>query len=454
MSSESRESSHNLHIGVIGGGITGLTAAYRLSQLGYRVTLWEQSEELGGLAAAIPVPGGHLEKFYHHLFMSDRAISELINELGIGNHLVWLPSQNSYYAAGRTFSLASPLDLLRLPVVPLIDRLRVGFVTLYLQRISTKSGRWHQFEQVTAWDWLRRKVGRRAFHRMFGAQLRAKFGPRAEEIAMVWFWNKIYLRTQSRPGLFGKERLGYITGSFNVLIQRLAEACKESGVDIRVGVGTDEVLEREGPACGFAISDTSGYCTETDAVVVTISAPLVLKLFPKISEPYRSKLTSTKYQGAVCMLLRTDRKLSDTYWLNIADPRVPFTVIVEHTNFIDPSHYQGNHYTYVNKYVEWDHPYVTMSDDELREEYFQHLKAVYPEFDPDWVKDVWIFRAPAAQPIIGLHYADHLPSHHTPIDGVYLATMSQIYPEDRGTNYAVELGNRITEIVHQDLGVG
>lgn len=384
--------------------------------------------------------------------MSDRAISDLIEELGLGDNLVWLTSQNSYYAAGKTFSLASPMDLLRLPIVPLIDRLRIGFVTLYLQQISTKSGRWHHFEQVTAWNWLRQKVGRRAFNRMFGAQLHAKFGPRAQEIAMVWFWNKVYLRTQSRPGLLGKERLGYIMGSFNVLIQRLAKACEELGVDIRAGVGTERVLEAEASESRFKVVDSSGCSTDTDAVVVTTPAPLLLKLVPDIGEPYASKLTSTRYQGAVCMILRTDRKLSDTYWLNIADPRVPFTVIVEHTNFIGARHYEGNHYTYVNKYVEWDHPYVTMSDEELKDEYFKYLKTVYPEFDQGWIKDVWIFRAPAAQPIIGLNYAEDIPDYRTPIDGLYLATMSQIYPEDRGTNYAVDLGNRIAEIISQDLG--
>lgn len=441
-------------IAVIGGGIAGLTAAYRLAQRGHQVVLWEQADYLGGQAAAFKVNGGYLEHFYHHLFMSDQAIVDLIEELGIGDHLVWLDSKNDFYADGKIFSLSSPLDLLRLPVIPFIDRIRVGLVTLYLQRVSKESGKWRKFEKITAWEWLRRKVGQRAFDRIFGAQLRAKFGPRAEEVAMVWFWNKIFLRTQSRPGLFGKEKLGYILGSFNVLIDRLAEACREFGVDIRTGVGPRNISRPAEQDEQFTIVDSQG-CEETvDLVVATVPSPVLLKLFPEIDEPYRSKLTSAVYQGAVCMLLELNQNLSDTYWMNIVDPRLPFTGIIEHTNFVGPEHYNGSHYLYVSKYVDWDHPYVSMSDEELLEEYIPKLQMVNPRFDRSWITNMWVFRAPAAQPIIGLNYSERIPEHRTPIPGLYLANTSQIYPEDRGTNYSVKLGNDVAELVDIDAGSG
>ncbi len=437
------------HIGVIGGGIAGLTVAYRLAHSGYHVTLWEQSPELGGLAAAFDVPGGHLEKFYHHLFMSDHAITDLINEIGIGDKLMWLPSQNSYYSNGQIYSLASPLDLLKLPIVPIHDRIRIGLVTLYLQQIRDSGSRWHAFEKVSAWDWLRKWTGERAFQRTFGAQLKAKFGPRAESVAMVWFWNKIFLRTKSRPGLFGEERLGYIDGSFNTLINRLAEAATEAGAAIHSSTPVDEIRPQ---SSGRYLVKASGLPpAEIDAVVVTTPAPIFLQLFPDTPQPYRSKLTATPYQGAVCLILRLDRPLTDAYWLNIADDDVPFTVVVEHTNFIDPAKYDGNHYVYINKYLEWDHPFVKMSEVEVVDEYLSHLTRFNPEFDRSWVQEHWLFRARAAQPVIEIGHAERIPSHRTPFDKVYLATMSQIYPEDRGTNYAVDLGNRVAEMVDNDL---
>jgi protoporphyrinogen oxidase len=174
-----------LRIGIIGGGIAGLTAAYRLARQGHRIVLWERQRQLGGQAAAVPSKGTALEYFYHHLFLSDRDIVRLLEELGLADRLVWLPSRVGFFARGRIYPLSSALDVLRLGVVPLPDRLRIGLVTFYLQHVRD----WQRFEYVTAEQWLRRWVGHRAFERVWGAQLHAKFGPRAGDVAMAWFWN-------------------------------------------------------------------------------------------------------------------------------------------------------------------------------------------------------------------------------------------------------------------------
>ncbi|MEX2314797.1 MAG: FAD-dependent oxidoreductase, partial [Thermomicrobiales bacterium] len=379
-------------VAVIGGGIAGLTAAYRLAQAGHRVTLWEQHERLGGQAAAFPVgDGASLEYFYHHLFMSDTDIVSLIEELGIENNLVWIDSNVGFFSNGRVYPLNGATDLLKLGFIPFTDRVRIGLATLYLQRVTESSGKWRRFERVTAWEWLRRAVGKRAFDRVWGTQLVAKFGNRAQEVAMVWFWNKIFLRTLSRPGLLAREQLGYILGSFNVLIDRLADACRELGVDIRVGVGVSG-LDRhyDGPA-RFTLRGNDDRNEPVDAVIATTPSPILLRLVPDMPEPYRSQLTSATYQGAVCMLLKLKQPLSQTYWMNIGDDRLPFTGIIEHTNFIGPEHYSGWHYVYVSKYVDWDHPYVTMTDEQLLDEYEPKLRLVNPAFDRDWIGQMWVF---------------------------------------------------------------
>ena len=440
-------SSEQRHVGVIGGGITGLTAAYRLARLGYRVTLWERSNEFGGLAAAFEVPGGKIEKFYHHLFMSDRAIVALANEIGCGDRLRWLPSQNSYFSGGRIYSLASPMDLLKLPVVPFVDRLRIGLVTLYLQTIPSRGERWRALERITAVDWLRKWLGDRAFERTFGAQLRAKFGPRAGEVAMVWFWNKIYLRTQSRPGLFSKEFLGYFDGSFSVIIDALVEAGRREAVEFHLSAAIERI-ESDGERISIA---TGAGLEDVDAVVVTTPTPLLARLMPDLPADYLAKLRGSTYQGAACVLLRLDQQLTGTYWLNIADSSLPFTVVVEHTNFVDSAQYNDNHYVYVNTYVDTDHRYLSMNENDLLEEYLSYLSRLNPDFSAAWVQESWVFRTPAAQPVVGLNYSDRRPDHRTPVPGVYLASMSQIYPEDRGTNYGVALGEQVSGLVDADL---
>jgi protoporphyrinogen oxidase len=435
-------------IGVIGGGITGLAAAYRLASLGHEVFLWERNDYLGGQAAAFPVAGSALEYFYHHLFTSDIDIQELMEEIGIGEDLIWLDSSVGFFADGKIYPLQGASDLLQLDFIPLHDRIRIGLVTLYLQRKTD----WREFEQISAAEWLEKAVGKRAFDRVFGAQLRAKFGPRFDQVAMVWFWNKIHLRTQSRKSPLQNEKLGYIRGSWNTLIDRLGHAIQEQGGTVQVGVGTESVEQQDDQS--WMVQTTAGDRVHCDALVATVPSPLLGRLIPGLPDWYQEKLTDAIYQGAIVMILRMNQRLSDIYWLNIGDPDIPFTGIIEHTNFISPDHYQGNHFVYISKYLDQDHPYLTMPEDELFEEYATYLRMINPDFSPDWVLERWVFRERAAQPIITKNYSSRVPEHRTPLHGLYLANSAQIYPEDRGTNYSIRLGNKVASIVQTDIEHG
>ncbi|MFM9106719.1 MAG: NAD(P)/FAD-dependent oxidoreductase [Chloroflexota bacterium] len=434
-------------IGIIGGGMAGLTAALRFAQAGHEVTLWERSPRLGGQAIAFPVAGGDLEYFYHHLFQSDRDIVALIEELGIGDRLVWLPSNVGYFADGRIWPLNGALDLLRLGCIPLQDRLRVGLVTAYLQKVRD----WKPFEQVTAHAWLERALGSRAYDRTLGAQLRAKFGRHYDRVAMGWFWGKIWLRTTSRRSPLDQEKLGYPLGSFNVVIEALAAAAREAGATIHTGMGPDSLVQEAGG--GWRV-ELPGGARPCDIVVATTPSPIFERLVPGLPEAYRERLRSLEYEAAVVALLELDRPLSDTYWLNIADPDLPFTAIIEHTNFIAPSHSAGRRYVYLSKYLESDDPWFTLPDEELIARYVPFLRKVNPSFEAAWITRSWVFRERAAQPIVPLNYSEKLPPHRTGLPGLYLANTTQIYPEDRGTNYSVRLGNRIAALVLDDLAAG
>lgn len=435
-------------IGVIGGGISGLAAAYRLASYGHEVTLWERNAALGGQAAAFPVAGTALEFFYHHLFMSDTEIQDMMAELGIGDDLIWLDSSVGFFADGKIYPLQGATDLLQLDFIPLHDRIRIGLVTLYLQRKTD----WREFEQITAADWLRKAVGERAFNRVFGAQLRAKFGPRYDQVAMVWFWNKIHLRTQSRKSPLQGEKLGYIRGSWNTLINRLGDAIVEQGGSVRVGVGTESIKQADDQS--WTVRTSAGETVECDALVATVPSPLLIKLVPTLPDWYQEKLTGAIYQGAVAMILRMNQSLSDIYWLNIGDPEIPFTGVIEHTNFIGPENYEGNHFLYISKYLDQDHPYLTMTEDDLFAEFVPYLQKINPGFSPDWVRERWVFRERAAQPIITRNYSERVPEHRTPLHGLYLANSAQIYPEDRGTNYSIRIGNKVAAIVQNDVEHG
>ena len=443
VSHDSRTPNHSARIAVIGGGITGLTAAFRLAQQGHRVTLWERGERLGGQANAFPVEGTAIERFYHHLFQSDRDIVSLAEEIGIGDRLLWLPSNVGYFADGRIWPLNGALDLLRLGFLPIHDRIRVGLVTAYLQRVRD----WKRFETVTAASWLRRALGKRAYDRTFGAQLRAKFGRYHDQVAMVWFWGKIWLRTTSRRSPLEGERLGYFQGSFNVLIDALARAARTAGAELVTGDGPVELRPRPG---GWDVILESGD-VPVDAVVVTTPSPVLARLVPDLPAPYRAKLSGLEYEAAVVALLQLSRPLSDIYWLNVADDDLPFTGVIEHTNFISPEEYGGKRFVYLSKYLEPDHPYFSMPDDQLIDTYVPFLQRINPDFDRSWIERAWVFRERSAQPVIPLNYSQRIPDHRTGLERLYLANTTQIYPEDRGTNYSVRLGNQIATLVAGDL---
>ncbi|MFT4038083.1 MAG: NAD(P)/FAD-dependent oxidoreductase [Thermomicrobiales bacterium] len=431
-------------IAVIGGGIAGLTAAYRLAQQGHAVTLWERAPQFGGQANAFPVAGTALERFYHHLFQSDREIVALANEIGIGDSLVWLPSNVGYFADGKIWPLNGAVDLLKLGTIPFHDRIRLGLVTAYLQRVRN----WQPYEQITAHRWLRRALGQRAYDRTFGAQLRAKFGRYHDQVAMVWFWGKIWLRTTSRRSPLEEERLGYFRGSFNTLIDALVAAGRGAGATLHSGDGPDKLVPDGAGGWLAQLGDTQ---EAFDAVVVTTPSPILPKLVDDLPAPYLRKLNALEYEAAVVVLLQLSQPLSSVYWLNVADDDLPFTGIIEHTNFIGPEHYEGKRFVYLSKYLEADNPFFTLPDDDILAAYMPHLRKINPRFDPSWIEQAWVFRERAAQPIIPLRYSDQIPAHRTGLPGLYLANTTQIYPEDRGTNYSVRLGNDIAKLVGEDL---
>ena len=440
--------SNRKRIGVIGGGFAGLTAALRLAQAGHDVTLWEKGR-FGGQAATIPFADTQIEIFYHHLFQSDSSITALAEELGVGDKLMWLPSNVGYYSDGKVLPLNGAIDLLKLNILPIWDRIRVGLVTLYLQK---KSG-WKHFESVTADAWLRRALGKNAYEKTLGAQLKAKFGSYYDKVAMVWFWGKIWLRTTSRRSPFDQEKLGYFDGSFQVMVDAMVDGCRSAGVHLKHGAGISS-MSQNSDGIWMIGSDAGEQPTEFDIVLATTPSNIFQKIVPHVPAAYTAKLNALEYEAAVVALLEIDQPLSDVYWLNIADDDLPFTAVIEHTNFVSPEKYGGRHLVYLSKYIEPDHPYFRMSEDDIISEYLPHLKKINPNFDKSWVKQSWVFRERAAQPIIPLHYSTMIPEHRTPLDNLYLANTTQIYPEDRGTNYSVRLGEDISKIILTDINAG
>ena len=444
-------------IGIVGGGVAGLTAAYRLLQKGHRVQLFEASPSLGGLVRTFEIPAGGgstpegggepIECFYHHLFTTDTAAIRLIDELGLGDRLTWQPSSVGIFYDGRIYPFVTPMDLLRFTPVGIIDRVRLGLMGLYLRRQKDGS----RYENITAKEWVRRFAGQRNLDVVWGPLLRGKFGDLGDELVMTWLWNKIHLRFASRgAGPSQREVLGYLRGSFGAWIEALIERDRELGGDLHASCPVQRIVA-DGGHIGLELAGERQEPIFFDAVVATVANKIFRRIAPPLPESYAEKLEGVPYQDALCLILTLKRPLSSMYWLNVNDRSIPFLAIVEHTNLIAPERYGGQHVVYVSNYLDKQSPLLSMDVDQLCELYLPHLKRINAAFEESWIIDRWLFRGADAQPVFTVGAGSRIPEHRTPVPGLYLANMSQIYPQDRGQNYSILLGETIAETVAEDL---
>lgn len=413
--------------GILGGGALGLTAALRLLQRGEDVVLFERESAPGGLASGFRLGPSYLEKFYHHLFRSDTAAISLIQEMGLGEKLLWPRPKTSTLIGGRRYQLDSPLTVLQFSPLPFVDRLRLGAVIGYL-RLERN---YHRLENSTADAWMRKWMGDRVYAALWEPVLRGKFGDRYDEITMSWMWARFHLRSTS---------LGYLRGGFQQLYNRLVERITELGGTVHFGTQVNRIArERAG---GFCL-DTSAGEFRVDRVISTLPTRLTIGLTPELQGDYAERYGNIDSYGAHCAVLALDRPLTDVYWLNICDPGFPFVGMFEHTNYMPADDYDGRHIVYLGNYLPMDDPLFRQSDEEILARYLPALRRINPDFRDDWVTEHWMFKAPFAQPIVTQGYADRLPPHRSPVPNLYVANMSQVYPQDRGQNYSINMANRL-----------
>jgi protoporphyrinogen oxidase len=412
---------------VLGAGALGLTVAHRLAERGEAVTVYEAEALPGGLAAGFEIePGMWLEKFYHHLFRSDRRIAGLLDELGLGDRLEWRRPVTATLRDGRLHQLDSPISLLRFSPLPIADRVRMGAALAYLRALPDPE----RLEGHTASAWIRRRMGRRAHEVVWGPLLRGKFGAAAEEVAMPWFWARVHDRSPE---------LGYLRGGFQHGYDALAAAIARNGGELRFSTRVEGVRQEAGQ-----LRVTSGGADETFArVVSTLPTRLTARLVPELPEAWRERHDWGRALGAHCLILALDRPLTDAYWVNVNDPGFGFMALVEHTNYRDPAEYGGRHLLYLGNYRPMDDPIFATGRDELVAAVVPQLQRLNPAFRRSWIGEAWAHAAPFAQPIVTTDYRDHIPPLRTPIPGLWLANMFGVYPHDRGQNYSVALAEEL-----------
>jgi len=421
-----------MKIAILGAGLTGLTAAYSFSKKGHRVTIFEKEKILGGLASGFKQKNWRwfLERTYHHLFASDCDILDFAKEIGFNKIFFKTPITASLYQKFQSdysiYPLDTPIDLLRFPLLSFSDKIRAGATLAFLKLSPFLPF----FEKETSVAFLKKTLGEKGYFILFGELFRKKFGNFAENILLSFFWARIKKRTKS---------LGYIEGGFQAFINYLEKLLKDLGVNILTGYEVKEIKKKKEK---FLIDNQ-----EFDLVISTLPTPVTRKIAQKIfPAKFTQNLGKLSYLHALTLILETDKPiLEKTYWLNIATPKIPIMVLVQHTNFVDKKYYGGKHLAYCGWYLDKNDKLWQMNNKDLLNFILPYLKQISNCQFP--ISNYYVFRAPYAQPIFDKNFIKYKPNFSTPAKNFYIANLDMTYPYDRGTNYAIKLGKEISKII-------
>ncbi|OUU77338.1 MAG: hypothetical protein CBC30_01460 [Chloroflexi bacterium TMED70] len=435
-----------MKICIIGAGITGLTTGYKLSKLGHEVEIFESASFSGGQASTINFENFEIEKAYHHLFVTDKAILELYKELDLEDELEWYKSKVATFAEKKIWSTTSPIDLLKLPIIPLKDRINLALISLRLKLIKN----WKKLESISAYQWLSKHVSDRTFEIIFEPLLRGKFGRYYKDICMPWFWAKIQTRVSSRNKKFD-EILCYPKNSFSLLIKKLENEIQNQGGSIKHNhlITSINTQDNKVSSVNYISDNKSKHIENFDAVVSTAPYSILSRLIT-LDKSITEKMNKVQYMSAVVMILILKNPISNYYWLSIADKEFPFLGIIEHTNLLPKEKYNNNNIVYITNYVEEDNELLDMNYEEVIEKYTPFIKSINNTFSKDEIIDYKFNKINYAQPIIPINYSSYRIPIKLPVFGLYSANTAQIYPEDRGTNYSVDLGQKVTNIILED----
>ncbi|GAC1641694.1 MAG: NAD(P)/FAD-dependent oxidoreductase [Herpetosiphon sp.] len=423
-----------MNIAIIGAGFTGLTAARDLLLAHHDVTVFEASPLVGGLASGVKLDhwDWYVERFYHHIFKGDKAIIDLATGIGRRDMIFFNRQTTAFYCPEHGSHPVSLLGILQNRHLPFVDRVRYGFTGGVVLKARNDRRR---LEQETARDHMLRWAGKRAYHQMWEPLLVGKFGPYADEVNAAWIWARAKTRSF---------KLGYFRGGFQSFADALSQTVTEQlGGWVYTNTPVSRIIPVDGRFEVHAGANTKVF----DRVIVASGPGVLLKLMPELPDSYTAAIRGLKSMGAIVAITVMKQQLltNGEYWFMPPKDRFPYLNIVEHTNMIDPVHYGDDHVVYVGDYLPSDHHYFATSDEQLLREWLPPLVQVNPAFREEWVKHTWVFRERYAQPVVPINHSAHVPSLHTPVAGAFFASLSHVYPWDRGTNFAVELGHRVAD---------
>jgi protoporphyrinogen oxidase len=408
------------------------------------VTLFEAAPELGGLARSFALGDIRIERYYHFICSGDTGYFRKLAELGLTEALCWRSTRMGFFYRGRLYPFSSGVDLLRFDGIALAGRLRYGLLALRCALIE----RWQPLDAIPAEAWLKEALGEEAYRATWYPLLKVKFDRFHDRISAAWVWHRVHRVARSRRTPLHQERLGFLAGGTDTLVAALAAGLRERGARLCAGLPARRILIEGGRATGVETSDGARWPCE--AVVSAVPLPHFVRLAPDLPADYRAALAAVDFIGVICVALRLRQPLSENFWLNVNDERVPFNGCIELTNLNPAAAPDGSSIVYVPFYLPRDHERFTYDDERLIADCVHSFGIINPRFRPDWVLSAVVSRDPYAQVVCPTGFAARVPPHTTPVPGLFLIDSSQLYPADRTISGTIDLAREVAAL----LGAG
>lgn len=436
------EQTDNKTIGIIGGGMLGLTVALHLAKAGHKVTVLEAAPEIGGLTSSSTVGGFFCDTYYHVTLLSDTKLRQLLDELGLEKDMQWKVTKTQFYDGDKVHSLNNAIDFLTLPVISLIGKIRLAFTIVYASMINDGK----RLEKESAETWLVRLSGKRTYENLWKPLLKAKLGDNYNKVSAAFIWSVIRRFYAARRTGLKTEMFGYLPGGYARIIKALVGKLESLGVTIETGAPVTKVVKTDGQ---FRLTTTNSAHT-FDKLVATFSSHHIAKVFTDLSEEERSKHESLTYQGIVCVKMAISRSLGGAYLTYVRDHRVPFTAIIEMSSLVDFG-VDGRHLIYLPKYVASDSPDLKLDDSEIVTEFIQGLKLMFADFTDDMVIDYEVTRTPYVVSLSTLNYSENMPPMVSSDKDLFAINSAQINNAALSVNETVTLAEQGAQCVLRNL---